>query len=59
MVPLALPSAESAANSKNSKSPASSEKTQAINQITEYDVLASKECCKEKEVLHEEGGLPG
>lgn len=57
------PDAEDAANSKRGRASGfwetCSEKRQAICQITERDVLASGECCREKDTLYEEGNLSG
>lgn len=57
------PDAEDAANSKRGRASGfwetCSERRQAIYQITEHDVLASGECCREKDALYEEGDLSG
>lgn len=57
------PDAESAANSKRGGASrfweTCSERRQAIYQITEHDVLASGEGCREKDMLYEEGDLSG
>lgn len=58
------PDAENAANScKRGRASCfwetCSKRRQAIYQITEHDVLASGEHCKEKDMLYEEGDLSG